>query len=61
MTRTQGMIHGARRNADTIGVGLPVIIMWVAATFGGVEVPAEVAVAIGGVIASVGAKIREVV
>lgn len=61
MTPIQHVASGARRNADSIGVGLPVIIMWAASTFGGIEVPAEVAVAFGGILASIGARARELI
>ncbi|WP_299312386.1 hypothetical protein [uncultured Halomonas sp.] len=57
MTATQRAAQGARRNADSLSVGVPVVIMWAAQTYLGTDVPAEVAIAIGGILGSIGAKI----
>lgn len=58
MNITQKAAAGARNNADAMGVGLPVIIVWGCSQFISIDMPMEVAVAIGGVIGSFGAKIK---
>lgn len=56
MTARQRAALGAKHNADALSVGLPVVIMWAAQTYLGTDIPAEVAIAIGGILGSVGGK-----
>lgn len=58
MTARAKAAAAARNNADAMGVGLPVIIAWALETYGGVQVPTEVAVAAAGLLGSWGAKIK---
>lgn len=47
-----------RDNADSLGAGLPTLLMLAAQHYAGVEIPAEVAMLAAGLLGSWGAKIK---
>lgn len=50
---------GARNNADSLGVGLPLVLHWAVVTFTDVEIPIDVAIVLAGMLASIGAKVKQ--
>ncbi len=63
-TNTQKFAEGTKDNAGALGAGLPVIGIWLITAYGGVELPPEVAGAIGGILGAlggaIGARVRKV-
>ena len=63
-TTASKVAEGTKENAGALGAGLPVIGMWLLTAYGGVDVPAEVATAIGGILGAlggaIGARVRRV-
>ncbi len=53
-SKGQKVADGARENAGPLGVGLPVIGLWLLSVYGGIEPPAHVASAIGGILGAAG-------
>lgn len=53
-----GLGEGSRKNAEGIGMAGAIVAAWAITTFGGVELPAEVTVALGTLIGAVAARIK---
>lgn len=49
----------SKDNADTMGISLGVILAWAIPTFTGVDLPVEVATAVGGLLGAIGARLRD--
>ena len=58
MTKREQLAAASRENADSLGVGLPTIIILAAQHYAGVEVPMELAMLAAGLLGSWGAKIK---
>ncbi len=58
MTARDKMAAASRQNADSLGGGLPVLLMVLAREYAGIEIPLEVAGLAAGLLGSWGAKIR---
>ncbi len=58
MTAREQLAATGRQNADSLGVGLPALLMLAAEQWLGVEVPMEIAVLAAGLLGSWGAKIK---
>lgn len=58
MTARDKMAATGRENADSLGVGLPALLMLAAEHWAGIEIPMEVAVLAAGLLGSWGAKIK---
>ena len=63
-TGGQKFKDGARDNAGALGAGLPVIAVWALTQYAGLDMPVEVATAVGGIAGAIGgaisAKLRSV-
>lgn len=57
-TKLRAMAMGGQRNAEGIGAAGAVVFAWALASFGGVEMPAEVTIALGSLIGAVSARIK---
>jgi hypothetical protein len=62
-TKGQRVAAGARDNAGALGVGLPVIVVWVLGEYAGIDMPDEVISAVSGIVGVIGgvlgSKLRE--
>ena len=61
MTARDKLATASRANADSLGVGLPALLMLCAEQWLGIEIPAEVAMLAAGLVGSWGAKIKRAV
>lgn len=52
-------LQGGRANADSIGISAAVIISWLASTYSGISMPAEVVAAMSGLIGAIAARIKK--
>lgn len=48
-----------KRNAESIGISLSVIIAWVLAQFSGIDIPPEVTAAMSGLITGIAVRLKD--